>query len=193
MNIDYLVRNYKEFEHEEQELILKKVKKLYTESFPIEEQRPWMQILELLDRESDFQLDVFVDLKTSEVSAFMTQWQLNNQMIFIEHFAVEPKFRNHGLGRRIMSQLLEAQSQVILECELPLNELSQRRIAFYESLGIQVLSKEYHQPLYSKSSRERGKVSLDFGIPMYLLSSFPLPDEEIPNLVERIHQVYLKD
>ncbi len=67
-----------------------------------------------------------------------------------EHFATDTTVRGNGYGAQIIQQVLDRTSKpFILEVELPENEISQRRIAFYKRNGLELRQDvKYIQPSY---------------------------------------------
>ena len=57
-------------------------------------------------------------------------------MTYGEHFAVDPDERGGGYGGKALRLLCEElQTPVVLEVELPFDEMSRRRIGFYQRSG----------------------------------------------------------
>jgi RimJ/RimL family protein N-acetyltransferase len=82
--------------------------------------------------------------------------------VYVEHFAIDETARNGGFGAVAMKQFIEqATHPVVLEVELPTDELSRRRIGFYERLGFIPDSHAYQQPPYNKG---------DSWLPMQLMA-----------------------
>lgn len=80
-----------------------------------------------------------------KVLGIMAFWELED-FVFVEHFAVNPDFRNSGIGSEMMRFILkEYKNNVILEVELPYNDINKKRIGFYERLGFSFNSFEYYQ------------------------------------------------
>jgi len=72
-------------------------------------------------------------------------WHLED-FVFIEHFVVDENCRNLGIGTRMLEFIKnQLASTVILEVELPYNEMNKRRIAFYERNGFYYNDFEYFQ------------------------------------------------
>ncbi len=68
---------------------------------------------------------------------------------YVEHFAIDPAARNGGIGAEAMKQFLVfCGTPVVLEVEMPTDEMSKRRIGFYERLGFKLDNQVYHQPPY---------------------------------------------
>ncbi len=85
----------------------------------------------------------------SAVKGFITVYDLQ-EFFFVEHFAVNPAFRNQGLGSEILTALREKLPRpLVLEVELPETEFARRRIEFYRRNGFVLHHYPYMQPPYS--------------------------------------------
>ena len=103
---------------------------------------------------------------------------------YIEHFAIDPSYRNGQLGSSVLNYFLttycpniKSKSReeypelklVVLEVERPINpssdELSARRIRFYERLGFSLLNFDYHQPPYHSGNEFIPMHLMSFGTP----------------------------
>lgn len=70
---------------------------------------------------------------------------------YVEHLATSPHLRGGGYGKRILDWLHQQHDRpVVLEVELPTDELSRRRIGFYQRQGYRLLPDAYVQPPYRK-------------------------------------------
>jgi ribosomal protein S18 acetylase RimI-like enzyme len=144
------------------------VERLYIESFPRNERRPISELHHLIEHEKDFHVYVVAN-KDNDRVGFFTYWSFSHY-IYAEHFAVNPEFRNTGIGKKIMEFLLASfKRPIILEVETPDNEIAKRRISFYERLGFTPwYNYEYMQPPYEKefdpvpmTLMTHGDISLD--------------------------------
>ena len=118
---------------------------IYSNSFPFNERRTIEQQWLILKNQG-YQLDIyFTDL---QLVGFIAFWTVK-EFIFVEHFAVASDVRNNGLGSAILKPFVKSKTiPVILEIEIPLNEQTQRRLRFYESLGFIKNSHIHYQPPY---------------------------------------------
>lgn len=131
---------------------------LLTTAFPPEEHRDLLQQREYTDCNSKFHSNVI--LENGIPIGLISYWDLDN-FHYIEHFAVSPDFRNGGYGKRVLEYINEhIPYPIILEVELPENEMSKRRIGFYERIGYKLINEEYYQPPYRKQ---------DSNLPMFLM------------------------
>lgn len=90
--------------------------------------------------------------------------------MFIEHFAVNPLYRNNGLGGKILNDLLKKlKKQVCLEVELPTTVIARRRIGFYERNGFFLNLYPYEQPPLSQGKK---------ALPLHVMTSGGFADEQ---------------
>jgi GNAT superfamily N-acetyltransferase len=128
--------------------LLAKVEQTYLNSFPEAERRSLSLFRELLDKEPQFRVYALVTNDT--YIGFITEWVFE-AFVYVEHFAIDETARNGGFGAAAMKQFIEQVTQpVVLEVELPTDELSTRRIGFYERLGFIPDHHAYQQPPYNK-------------------------------------------
>lgn len=68
----------------------------------------------------------------------------NGGYLYIEHLAINPALRGQNIGSRLLSGFLETNRgrKVILEIDPPEDEISIRRLHFYERLGF--VPNDYH-------------------------------------------------
>lgn len=103
-------------------------------SFPLEERRSERQHRRALT-EDDFYCLLLRE--GDQVAGLLCYWR-HPDYVFVEHLAVHPETRGQGLGHRILGLLDEVLCPgvpVILEIEPVCDELTARRLRFYESCG----------------------------------------------------------
>ena len=126
--------------------LLDQVEKTYTGSFPEEERRDFALVRELVEADPRFEL--YVLSRDGKYVGFLTGWQFDG-FVYAEHFAIDPSARNGGIGAKAMRLFLALHDDpVVLEVELPEDEMSRRRIGFYERLGFTLDHHVYFQPPY---------------------------------------------
>lgn len=125
--------------------------KIMEESFPDSEFRVRSQQRDLFDVDI---YSVYGIENNENLKGFLAVWDMG-EFVYIEHFAVSRDFRNKGLGGKFLAEFLNNFSNetgdmkgrlVILEVELPENELATKRIGFYERYGFFFNDFEYTQP-----------------------------------------------
>lgn len=98
-----------------------------------------------------YHLFVLEDAGTDTVCGFIASWQLDSCR-FIEHFAVDASRRGKGAGGEMLLHFLSQNTgTVVLEAEPPLDDISRRRIGFYERHGFSLNPYAYLQPSLSAS------------------------------------------
>lgn len=154
------------------------MEKLLVEAFPIDEYRDLDSMRLYTDEVTDFHNNIITD--NNIPIGIITYWNLID-FYYIEHFAIDTKHRNKGYGNRVLKVISKKINRpIILEVELPENEMAKRRIKFYEQAGFTILQRNYHQPPYRKEGKR---------IPMYLMISGDLKQTILPELAEkRIHK-----
>lgn len=92
--------------------------------------------------------DLVLDEK-GRVAALLFYWT-QGELLFVEFLAVDPAMRGHQLGSRIMTALREKYPAhtLVLEIEPPIDELTIRRLHFYERLGFHRNDYDYTHPSY---------------------------------------------
>lgn len=101
------------------------------ESFPENEYRTFEEQKALMDVQ-EYQIYVLKDNADSLIKAFIAVWDFDS-IAFIEHFAVNSKYRNNGIGSIILNELLILLGKMlVLEVEMPQNQTAARRIEFYK-------------------------------------------------------------
>ncbi|WP_432712437.1 GNAT family N-acetyltransferase [Pedobacter sp.] len=158
------------------------IKELYEGAFPWQERRDWPSLMALL-KNPDMQLDLIT--AEQRPIGFLIWWNIQG-WLFIEHFAIAAAERSAGYGAAVMRHYLGmANGKVLLEVEPPVTVDAQRRISFYEKLGLTVLDFPYEQPSY---------VDQEVYYPMFLMGK--LPENEKQGFAEVIEamkeKVYAK-
>lgn len=122
------------------------MEELLVDSFPPEEYRLLADLREYTDHKSNFHNHVI--LEDDQPVGIITYWNFD-RFYYIEHFATSRTFRNGGYGKKTLAHLCnELQLPIVLEVELPTNELAERRIRFYSREGFTLWENEYKQPPY---------------------------------------------
>lgn len=114
-----------------------------------------------------------------EIIGILSAWEFED-LRFIEHLAVNESFRGGGIGGKILEEYLKMDDrQVILEVELPDNDMAKRRIGFYERHGFGLNTFQYEQLPLNKG---------DQPLPLYLMT-YPvtLSEEEFEKKKEFLY------
>lgn len=148
--------------------------RIYLQSFPIDEQRPVESIARLIEHDNRFvayaiikedenedlhpeddpQLSSFISPHSTHHSllGLLTTWEFAD-FIYIEHFAIDPTLRSQGYGSEALNAFIHEQCKpLVLEAEPPTDEMTRRRIRFYERIGLTLYDYPYIQPAYTEES-----------------------------------------
>ena len=155
--------------------------RIYLQSFPIDEQRPVESIARLLNEEPRYTMHAIIDdnyaaelqavgqkpkansqaptansqgLKANshKLLGLLTTWEFAD-FIYIEHFAIDPALRSQGYGSEALKAFIHEQCKpLVLEAEPPTDEMTHRRIRFYERIGLTLYDYPYIQPAYTEES-----------------------------------------
>ena len=154
-----------------------KIFSLMQASFPKEEFRDYEGQKKLLDNPKYSIISRFSG--SEDLIGFISFWSLDG-FNFIEHFAVNPSQRGQGTGSKMLKEFIKNSNKpVVLEVELPKNEIAERRIGFYERNGFLLNTFEYYQkPLRPEFSETK----------LYLMS-YPkkLSNKEFEQVKNEIH------
>ncbi|BEH00487.1 GNAT family N-acetyltransferase [Bacteroides sedimenti] len=140
---------------------------LLADAFPVEERRELSLQRDYTDHNNRFHNNIL--LSNEEPVGFISYWDFD-RFCYVEHFAIDPSLRSNGYGQKVLTSLKEKlQCPIVLEVELPEEEISIRRIGFYQRHGFQLWKEEYQQPPYRKG---------DGYLPMWLMADGDLNCEK---------------
>lgn len=147
-------------------------------AFPPEEYRELKDLREYTNRIGNFHNNIIFDDNTPV--GFITYWDFDH-FYYVEHFAINPTLRNSGYGKKVLDFLCkELNLPIVLEVEMPLEEMAQRRINFYKRQGFVLWEKEYQQPPYKNG---------DPFLPMYLMVYSSLQcKQDFDTVKKKIHK-----
>lgn len=145
-------------------------------SFPEDELRPREEQRALMDE--DFYTILVDRNEEGAIAGFLAVWRFEG-LLYVDHFAVNPRLRGGGIGSKMIGALREVSDDpIFLEVELPETRDAQRRIAFYERNGFHLCEGDYTQPPISQ-----GKQAL----PMKLMTSVPVDAERFAQIVNVLY------
>lgn len=140
------------FERVLTEVDFEKVYPILAQSFPETELRTREDQLALLQNER-YRLYAIKD-KNRKNGGVIAAWELPDDLLYVDHFAILPEKRNHGFGGDVLDMFLDwKRKKVVLEVELPEDELTRRRIGFYERHGFVWNDYPYMQPPMRKGQK----------------------------------------
>ncbi|MCD8091874.1 MAG: GNAT family N-acetyltransferase [Bacteroides sp.] len=122
------------------------MEQLMISSFPSEEYRELEELRKYTDTKPHFHNNIIFHDNTPV--GFITYWDFGH-FYYVEHFAVDPAQRNGGHGKNVLNHLCQLlEHPIILEVEVPNEEMAQRRINFYQRHGFSLWEVPYQQPPY---------------------------------------------
>lgn len=151
---------------------------LYEDAFPIEERRSLEDQTEIL-KNDDYYFDVLID--KGEFIGFIFWWDFETYR-YIDHFATSKNIRNKGFGKLILNTFIDSGSKpILLEVELPISTINERRIKFYERIGFKLNPHNYTVP-----SSEENQPPLQL-----LLMSYPdsVSQNDVEVFVKECHPI----
>lgn len=154
------------------------VEELMLTAFPEAERRDTPQQREYSDHHPLFRSHI---VRNDEQPIGMVSYWDFGDFFYIEHFAISPSLRNGGYGGKVLAMLQEQlKKPIVLEVEEPTDELSTRRIGFYQRQGFTLHHHPYMQPPYRPS---------DTSFPMFLMSCGNLDmDKEFERVRDTLHR-----
>ena len=108
-----------------------KVWRLYEDSFPAAERRKEEDQLRACADERFFPLSAW---NGRELVGLLFYWEWDSYR-YLEHLAVNPELRGQSYGSQLLRHLQDSEHTIILEIDPLVNELSVRRLQFYEKVG----------------------------------------------------------
>ena len=122
------------------------VEELMQTAFPQQERRNADLQREYTDNKPHFHTHII--LNANLPIGLITIWDLES-FHYIEHFAIHENYRNKGYGQKIMEFIInEIKGMIVLEAEEPSDDITYRRIRFYQRLGFVLHDVPYQQPPY---------------------------------------------
>ncbi len=123
---------------------------IMSEAFPPEEYRPKERQRALFD---DERYTVYILREDKSIKGFLALWRLPS-FYFAEHFAISSAERSRGLGSLFLSKVLPMlELPLVLEAENVNDDISKRRMAFYQRNGFTLTDICYNQPNFHKSDK----------------------------------------
>lgn len=123
---------------------------LYLGSFPKEERRTFEEQKKILEDKS-FNATCYID--EEKLIAIVFYWNIKGYT-FLEHFAVSSKLRGKSYGSKIINKFIEENENIILEIEPIKDEISQRRLNFYERFGFVLNEYTHYQIPFRKEDKK---------------------------------------
>ena len=104
---------------------------LYENSFPIAERRKLKDHMRACENEHFHPISIWENNLLIGIAFY---WEWSNYR-YIEYMAVPPEMHGQGYGSQIIKQIRDSEHTIILEIDPLINELTVRRLQFYERAG----------------------------------------------------------
>jgi GNAT superfamily N-acetyltransferase len=132
--------------------LFKRVWEIYRYSFPIYEQRTF-EHQQTAFKSPLYHLDVCVE--EGVVIGFIAYW-IFPDYAYVEHYAMAKEARGQGYGTKILGDFLRRMAGriVVLEIDPVIDEVSTRRLEFYQRLGFQESPFRHTCPKYQPDEQE---------------------------------------
>lgn len=117
---------------------------LYEQAFPANERRDAGWQAAALRQAAYF---MCAAAEHGQLEAIAFYW-MQGEELFLEHLAVAPGLRGHGIGAALLRQLRAMPGRLILEIEKPVDAATRRRQRFYERAGLTLAPFGYDAPGY---------------------------------------------
>ncbi|MGG4664172.1 GNAT family N-acetyltransferase [Providencia vermicola] len=134
------------------------VNQLYDQAFPRYEQRSYQGRKSILNHD-DYYLYYFTD--NNVFVGFIGCWKIN-EYFYIEHLAISDSLRGQGYGQKVLKQFCHDVGLVILEIDPVIDEISQKRLSFYQHCGFQQNEYKHAHPSYYPENKPHKLEVLSF-------------------------------
>lgn len=118
---------------------------LYINSFPENERRDLNSLNKLLESAP---ICLYEILHNNSFAGLITTWDFP-KFLFVEHFAISTTHRGTGIGSKTINIVASNNNKpIVLEVEPPIDDISKKRVEFYNRCGLQLSEEPYIQPSY---------------------------------------------
>ena len=119
------------------------VYELFENSFPVAELRPYNKMKDFF---KEGKLIIYAIKESDLIVMGLLCWEFHD-FIFLENFAVHPKYRGKGIGTITLQEIKKKYNKlIVLEVEEPYDLISKKRIGFYERNEFNLSEYGYNQP-----------------------------------------------
>ncbi len=119
-------------------------------SFPKDERRNYEDQKALMQNDKYM---ILSERRGEDLVGFLAVWNFP-EFVYLEHFAVDENFRNGGIGKEMLNEMIRYFDKlVVLEVEPPETEIAKRRIGFYKRNGFCLNDYDYVQLPYGEDRK----------------------------------------
>lgn len=131
---------------------------LYENSFPLAERR---KIEDHRRATADGRFLPLSAWEGNELIGIMFFWEWNSYR-YLEYLAVDPSLRGQSYGSQMLRHLRDSEHTIILEIDPLVNELSVRRLQFYERSGFSLTPYRFTHLPYRKEAQPQELLILSY-------------------------------
>lgn len=135
---------------------------LYLDSFPTCETRMQRDHLDAMRDPQFYAMGIW---EQDTPIGLLFYWY-NGEFCYVEHFATMPSVRGQGYGAKCLKELCAKYPLVILEIEVPVDEMTRRRQGFYERSGFAVSGYQHSHPPYRSGDAPHELIALSYPVPL---------------------------
>lgn len=134
--------------------------KIYSVSFPVYEQRSHAQQLYAFQNPH---YRLYGRINENRLEAFISFWEFDDY-IYIEHLAVNGEIRGKQIGTNTLNQFKdEMDKTIVLEIDPIVDEVSAKRLSFYQKLDFKQCPYKHAHPAYNKEYKPHELLVLSSG------------------------------
>lgn len=163
---------------------LAKLIELYTDSFPAEERRQAGALKELIAKQPTMFFNA-VECEGALCGLFV-YWDFKD-FYYLEHLAVFSALRNKKIGQQVLDYINDNLKGIrLLEVEPTADEMTTRRVNYYQRNGYKILDRNYIQPSYD---------GIHHSIPLWIMGNeeYTAPEKLEQHIRTIKEEVYLKN
>jgi len=123
---------------------------IYEESFPKEEKRTLQEQIKLLEKDT---YTMAGHIENNTLVSILFYWRIDSYT-YLEHFAINSKLRGQNYGSKILKQFILKNENIILEIEPIIDEMTQKRLSFYEKFNFVVNQHIHFQVPFRENSED---------------------------------------
>ncbi|WP_228005850.1 GNAT family N-acetyltransferase [Xenorhabdus sp. BG5] len=107
-------------------------------------------------------ITIFMQLINVDVFVgFIGAWQFEDTF-YIEHIAISSSLRGQGYGKRVLDAFCTKHSKVVLEIDPVVDEISSKRLRFYQQCGFVTHEILHYHPSYHPDREPHELVVLSY-------------------------------
>lgn len=123
--------------------------KIYNNSFPLFERRTLKDQVDVMKNNNFYCTGI---INYNSIIGILFYWELD-KYIYIEHFAIDKEHRGRNYGSSVLKKFEKTNKAIILEIDPPVDEISKRRLDFYNKLGFKLNDYEHCHESFRKNHK----------------------------------------